>query len=70
MSKNIRPDEQLAINQSPLDTGRHAMSDPHQSFRNPAEKSAYDAVLIDLVGRPRGNEAALIFARRPTPKQR
>lgn len=61
MGKNVRPDEQVAINQSPLDTGRPAMSDPHQSFRNPAEKSAYDAVLIDLVGRPRGNEAAMIF---------
>ena len=41
------------------------MSNPHQSFRNPAEKSAYDAVLTDLVGRPRGNEAAMIF-RTPT----
>jgi|GEM_PF-425477 len=41
------------------------MSDPHQSFRNPAEKSAYDAVLIDLAGRPRGNEAVMIF-RTPT----
>jgi len=41
------------------------MSDPHQSFRNPAEESAYDAVLTDLAGRPRGNEAAMIF-RTPT----
>jgi HAD superfamily hydrolase (TIGR01549 family) len=41
------------------------MSDPHQSFRNPAEESAYDAVLTDLAERPRGNEAAMIF-RTPT----
>ena len=41
------------------------MSDARPSFRNPAEKAAYDAVLIDLAGRPRGNEAVMAF-RTPT----
>jgi HAD superfamily hydrolase (TIGR01549 family) len=41
------------------------MSDDHQSFRTPAEKVAYDAVLIDLAGRIRGDEAAMAF-REPT----
>lgn len=30
-------------------------------FRNPAERVAYDAVLADLAGRDRGEEAAVIF---------
>lgn len=37
------------------------MSDARPSFRNPAEKAAYDAVLIDLAGRPRGDEAVMAF---------
>lgn len=41
------------------------MSDARPSFRNPAEEAAYDAVLIDLADRPRGNEAVMVF-RAPT----
>ncbi len=41
------------------------MSDARPSFRNPAEEAAYDAVLIDLADRPRGNEATMVF-RAPT----
>ncbi len=37
------------------------MSDVRPSFRNPAEEAAYDAVLIDLAHRPRGNEAIMVF---------
>jgi hypothetical protein len=41
------------------------MSDARPSFRNPAEEAAYNAVLIDLADRPRGNEAVMVF-RAPT----
>jgi HAD superfamily hydrolase (TIGR01549 family) len=41
------------------------MSDASPSFRTQTEKAAYDAVLIDLAGRPRGNEAVMAF-RAPT----
>jgi len=41
------------------------MSDPLPSFRTLAEQTAYAAVLADLAGRDRGNEAVMIF-REPT----
>jgi HAD superfamily hydrolase (TIGR01549 family) len=37
------------------------MSDASPNFRTQAEKAAYDAVLIDLAGRDRGHEAAMVF---------
>jgi hypothetical protein len=42
-----------------------AMSDALPSFRTPAEQAAYTAVLDDLAGRDRGDEAVMIF-REPT----
>lgn len=41
------------------------MSDALPSFRTPAEEAAYAAVLDDLAGRDRGNEAVMVF-REPT----
>jgi HAD superfamily hydrolase (TIGR01549 family) len=41
------------------------MSDDFQSFRTPAEEAAYTAVLADLAGRDRGDEAVMAF-REPT----
>lgn len=41
------------------------MSDALPSFRTPAEEAAYAAVLDDLAGRDRGDEAVMIF-REPT----
>jgi len=41
------------------------MSDALPSFRTPAEEAAYVAVLTDLAGRDRGNEAVMVF-REPT----
>jgi hypothetical protein len=37
------------------------MGDALPSFRTPAEQAAYAAVLADLVGRDRGNEASIVF---------
>lgn len=42
-----------------------AMSDALPSFRTPAEEAAYAAVLDDLAGRDRGDEAVMVF-REPT----
>jgi HAD superfamily hydrolase (TIGR01549 family) len=42
-----------------------AMSDALLSFRTPAEQAAYAAVLADLAGRDRGDEAVMVF-REPT----
>ena len=41
------------------------MNDVLPSFRTPAEQAAYAAVLADLAGRDRGDEAAMMF-REPT----
>jgi HAD superfamily hydrolase (TIGR01493 family) len=41
------------------------MSDAPPSFRTPAEQAAYAAVLADLAGRDRGDEAIIVF-REPT----
>jgi len=41
------------------------MSDALPSFRTPAEQAAYTAVLDDLAGRDRGDEALMVF-REPT----
>ena len=41
------------------------MSDAFPSFRTPAEEAAYAAVLDDLAGRDRGDEAVMVF-REPT----
>ena len=41
------------------------MNDALPSFRTPAEQGAYAAVLADLAGRDRGNEALMVF-REPT----